>query len=54
MCIWRVYDLDQSMGRMLPKLPVMVHHILNEREIARERKRIIINHMLNLFWAIMD
>jgi hypothetical protein len=25
------YDLDQSMGRMLPKFPVIVHHILQTR-----------------------
>lgn len=28
MCILQAYVLDQSMGRMLPKFPVIVHHIL--------------------------
>jgi hypothetical protein len=29
-CNFLAYDLDQSMGRMFPKLPVIVHHILKE------------------------
>ncbi|KAJ8888026.1 hypothetical protein PR048_007511 [Dryococelus australis] len=32
MCSLRAYDLDQSMGRMLPKLPVIVHHILQTQQ----------------------
>ena len=31
----RAHDLDQSIGRMLPKLPVMVHHILKQRHDGR-------------------
>jgi len=30
-CILHAYVLDQSMGRMLPKLPVIVHHILRKQ-----------------------
>lgn len=31
MCIFLAYDLLQSIGNMLPNVPVIVHHILQEK-----------------------
>lgn len=30
---FRAYDFDQSIGRILPKFPVIVHHILKQKKI---------------------
>lgn len=38
MCTLREYDLDQSIGKMLPKLPVIVHHILKQKEEKKNLK----------------
>lgn len=32
MCIFLAYDLLQSIGNMLPNVPVIVHHILWKKE----------------------
>ena len=47
MCNFLAYDLDQSMGRILPKLPVIVHHILKTRSIFINIQHIVL-HLINV------
>lgn len=47
MCNFLAYDLDQSMGRILPKLPVIVHHILKTRSIFINIQQVVL-HLINV------
>lgn len=41
MCIFLAYDLLQSIGNMLPNVPVIVHHILQEKVQALSRESLV-------------